>query len=89
MSSVTNTSRCHISLSHLPLFFSKALVVYVADDPVRAKEAESILKFMGYANVQCYLAGMRDWEQVGGLIKYPKFVNFAVSQTYWWGRTIT
>ncbi len=64
------------------LSFSGTLVVYVADDPARAKEAESILKFMGYANVQCYLAGMREWDQVGGLIKYPKFVTFAVSQSH-------
>jgi len=64
-----------MSVSH----YSKGLVVYVADDPARAKEAESILKYFGHANVQCYLEGMDEWEKVGGLIKYPKFVTFTVS----------
>ena len=59
--------------------FSKGVVVYVADDPTRAKEAEAILKHFGHANVLCYLAGMDEWEKVGGLIKYPKFVTYDVS----------
>ena len=69
-----------VVLNKQKYFFSrKGLTVYVADDPARAKEAESILKSFGHFNVQCYLAGMKEWDQVGGLIKYPKFVSFAVS----------
>jgi hypothetical protein len=32
--------------------FSKGVVVFVADDAARAKEAEAILKNFGHSNVQ-------------------------------------
>ena len=75
------TSKCGLAPNELisRKHFSKGVVVYVADDAARAKEAEAILKHFGHANVLCYLAGMEEWEKVGGLIKYPKFVTYDVS----------
>ena len=58
--------------------FRRDVVVYVADDPVRAKEAETVLAYLGYSNVQCYLGGMKEWAQAGGLTKFPKFVSYTV-----------
>jgi hypothetical protein len=69
----------HKDTFRLIVFLRKGLTVFVADDPARAKEAESILKSHGHLNVQSYLAGMKEWDLVGGLIKYPRFVTFTVS----------
>ena len=62
--------------------FRRDVVVYVADDPARAKEAETILAYLGYSNVQCYLGGMKEWAQAGGLTKFPKFVSYKVIFRY-------
>ena len=67
-----------LTLIYLVTIFRKDVVVYVADDPARAKEAETILAYLGYSNVQCYLGGMKEWAQAGGLIKFPKFVSYTV-----------
>jgi len=59
--------------------FRSGLVVYVADDTVRAQESESILIQSGFSNIRGYLAGMSEWDEAGGIIGYPKLITFPVS----------
>jgi hypothetical protein len=59
--------------------YRKGLAVYVADDTVRAQESEAILTQLGFSNVRGYLSGMNEWDEAGGLIRYPKLITFPVS----------
>ena len=59
-------------------------VVYILDGDEDVSETENILKQSGIKNFKCYLDGMENWIKFGGMIEFPRFINFKVRfQKYW------
>jgi len=58
------------------------IVVEDGESGNRLNEAELILSHFGFAKIRSYLEGLKKWEDIGGNLRYPKFVTFEVMIFY-------